>query len=43
MSRSKKVQTPRKVPYIGPRSRRLDEISGLVVSLYCVKFDSCQT
>ena len=23
------MQTPRKVPYIGPRSRRLDEISGL--------------
>ena len=29
------MQTPRKVPYIGPLSRRLDEISGLGFSLFC--------
>ena len=28
------MQTPRKVPYIGPRSRRLDEISGLGQFIY---------
>ena len=34
------MQTPRKVPYIGPRSRRLDEISGLdkaVAKFRCIK------
>ena len=31
MSSSEKVQTSRKVQYIGPRSRRLNEISGLDV------------
>ena len=27
------MQTPRKVPYIGPRCRRLDEVSGRVLAV----------
>ena len=30
------MQTPRKVPYIGHRSRRLDEISGLSQGSYSI-------